>query len=231
MAKSARPGARSGVSLDAVADAALEGFVEGGYRLTQVADVAARLGLSVGALYRYVDGKETLFLAAALHAARILQPPDQLPLTAAALRGADQALRTVIAAEARWPALDRAAAAPGAGPDQIAAVGAELFDLLSRWAALIRLLERCGRDRPDVAELFETEMRGRYMADLCAWAERFQRPGAGLADAAVLARGAMEAVSWLALRRPRDSSGRGIPDGEARLAAIELFAGAFLSRI
>jgi AcrR family transcriptional regulator len=40
--------------------AALAVFTRQGFRLTQMADVAREAGISVGALYSYVDGKEAL---------------------------------------------------------------------------------------------------------------------------------------------------------------------------
>ena len=51
-----------------VAAAALGAFCDGGYRLTQIAHVAERLGVSVGTIYRYVDSKEALFHLAMLQA-------------------------------------------------------------------------------------------------------------------------------------------------------------------
>lgn len=229
MTSPASTGRRSGVSLDQVAEAALECFMDAGYRLTQIADVAARLRISVGAIYRYVDGKETLFHVAALRAAGMVETPAKLPLEASAALDTGARLRVVIAHNARWPALQAAVVAPAVVEGDIVGIGAELYDLLATWAPLIVLMERCVRDRPDIAALFEAEMRGRYMGDLTAWARRFERPGLARAD--TLARGAMEAVSWLALRRPRDQTGRAIADDEARAAGVELFTSAFRGRL
>src|SRR5438309_10553919 len=47
--------------LDRVADAATRVFIEKGYRRTLMSDVAAEAGVSPGALYNYVEGKDALF--------------------------------------------------------------------------------------------------------------------------------------------------------------------------
>jgi len=203
--------------------------MDAGYRLTQVADVASQLKVSPGGIYRYVDGKETLFHIAALHAARVLEDVGSLPLKTTPSETAE-ILRDVIRQNARWPLLRRAIRETDGSSASAAAIGAELYDLLFTWGSLIVLMERCARDRPDISVLFETEMRSRYMSDLNAWSRRLKRVADGAAPAA-LARGAMEAVSWLALRRPRDTTGRLLPDREARLAAIEIFIGAFKRRL
>ncbi|MGH7288218.1 MAG: TetR/AcrR family transcriptional regulator, partial [Myxococcota bacterium] len=57
-------------------------FLEQGYRRTQVADVAARMGLAKGSVYTYVESKEALFdcvLRHADHAGRI-DLPETLPV-------------------------------------------------------------------------------------------------------------------------------------------------------
>jgi AcrR family transcriptional regulator len=222
-------GARSGITLASVADAAAECFTEAGYRLTQIADVAGRLGLSVGALYRYVDGKETLFHVAALRAAGGLDLTAALPLKASTIADTRRILDQIVASEARWPILGAAIAAHDASADKALLIAGELYDLLHRWSALIRLLERCGRDHPQTADLFESRMRGPYMRDLIVWSQGIGGPDRAAA-AEVMARGAMEAVSWLALRRPFDASALSIPEDQARRAAVEIFSAPFAAR-
>src|SRR5499426_426935 len=57
-------------------DAATAVFLEQGYRRTQIADVAARLGLAKGSVYTYVETKEALFDCVLRHADR----PDRVEL-------------------------------------------------------------------------------------------------------------------------------------------------------
>src|SRR3970282_2162396 len=49
-------------------EAATAVFLEQGYRRTQMADVAARMGVAKGTVYLYVESKEALFDAVLRHA-------------------------------------------------------------------------------------------------------------------------------------------------------------------
>lgn len=221
MTAAASPTPLPRLSLPVIARAAGFAFTEGGYRLTQIAHVAAYLGVSVGAIYRYVDGKEALFEASLLECAELLDPDGPLPRRAMTGGALDAALKGFFSSHAHWPQLREAVLASSG---DASAIAAELFDLLLRWAPLVRLLERCARDRPDLMDMFETGLRRPYMEDLSAWAAHALQGDAKAIEA--IARGAMEAVSWLAIRRPYDATGRRISDPDARAAAIALMRGA-----
>src|SRR5574342_1256356 len=62
--------------------AATEVFIAQGYRRTQMADVAAAMGLSKGALYLYVESKEALFdlVVRSADRAEPVELPPKLPL-------------------------------------------------------------------------------------------------------------------------------------------------------
>ena len=57
-------------------DAAAEAFVEHGFQRTQMDDIAERLGVSKGTIYRAVDSKDTLFAAVIAWG----DTPDDLPV-------------------------------------------------------------------------------------------------------------------------------------------------------
>ena len=61
--------------LSKLLDAAAAAFVEHGFQRTQMDDIAERLGVSKGTVYRAVDSKETLFAAVVAWGDR----PDHLP--------------------------------------------------------------------------------------------------------------------------------------------------------
>src|SRR5215813_2441807 len=63
-------------------EAATAVFLEQGYRRTQIADVAERLGVAKGSIYTYVESKEALFDFALRHADGLepVQLPDTLPV-------------------------------------------------------------------------------------------------------------------------------------------------------
>src|SRR5258708_36732729 len=70
------PRKRPGDRLDQLADAALTVFGRTGFRLAQMDDIAAEMGVAKGTLYGYVDSKEALF-ALALES---IMRPGSLPL-------------------------------------------------------------------------------------------------------------------------------------------------------
>jgi hypothetical protein len=66
------------------------------------------------------------------------------------------------------------------------------------------------------------------MQDLEIWVLKRKLAGdASPARAAVLARGAMEAIAWLAKTRPYDPTAADFAEDDARTVAIRIFAGAF----
>src|SRR5262245_17598287 len=107
--------------LDALARASLALFCERGYRRTQVADVAERLGISPGSIYRYVASKEGLFELAMLHAFGARPRAAALPLRAPSARKLVRQVRVRLGGELSRARIAELAARP-APPD----VGAEL---------------------------------------------------------------------------------------------------------
>ena len=66
--------------------AAVRVFTREGYRLARMSDVAAEMGLSEAAIYRYVGSKEGLFVLAIRHALLLEDlPAGDLPLSPAPL--------------------------------------------------------------------------------------------------------------------------------------------------
>ena len=67
--------------------AAVRVFTREGYRSARMSDVAAEMGLSEAAIYRYVDSKEGLFVLAIRHALLLEDlPAGDLPLSPNASR-------------------------------------------------------------------------------------------------------------------------------------------------
>lgn len=228
-----RRGRRGADRTREVAAAALGAFCDGGFRLTQIAHVAERLGVSVGTIYRYVDSKEALFHLAVLEA--LGEAPDMLdaPLKTAGIAESVRALREAIASDRLWSRLDAALAGPA--PADVAAeaseIAGQLYKSLSLRAPAIRLLDRCAHEIPALAEIFDREVRATLMTDLTAWVlKRRLADEAGTPSAAVLARGAMEAVAWLAKNRPGDPTAAWMDEDDARAAAVRIFVNALVPR-
>ncbi len=214
----------------AVARAALECFSQGGFRLTQIADVIAQMGVSVGTIYRYVESKEALFHLAALEAVDALSEGLALPVKVVGPSDTAAALRALIATDRLWPMLQAAVTWPvPADPKAEAlAIGVELYDAIAARAALILLLDRCAHDLPELTEVFDQQVRRRLMDDLETWVRRRDAVvGRTRPDVAALTRGAMESVAWLAKTRRRDPTAQAIAEDHARTAAARIFANAF----
>jgi AcrR family transcriptional regulator len=227
---SARGKGRRGVDRTReVAAAALAAFCDGGFRLTQIAHVAERLGVSVGTIYRYVDSKEALFHLAVLESLREAPETLDAPLKVVGIGESAQRVRVAIVSEPLWRQLEAVLAAPP--PADAAAEAREiaehLYESLSRCAPAIRLLDRCAHEIPELAEIFDEQVRARVMGDLSAWvAKRGLADEAGTPSAAALARGALEAIAWLAKTRHGDPTATWMTEDQARAAAVRIFVNA-----
>lgn len=213
-----------------IAAASLACFTEGGYRLTQVAHVTERLGVSVGLVYRYVESKEALFYVAALQAVDRLPDDLNLPVKVSGLHQTVAAIRKIVAEDDAWPILAsaRSRRAPSDVEAEARQIAEELYDAVTNREALIRLLDRCSHDIPELAEIFDRDIRNRYMSDLVQWIQRrgLLEPNAAT-DAEALGRGVMEAVTWMARNRRGDRTAAGISEARAREAAVRIFTSPF----
>jgi AcrR family transcriptional regulator len=202
-----------------IAEGALAAFTARGYRQTQVADVARRLGIAVGTIYTQVEGKQGLFnLAMRLALGQPLAGSDD----AAAL------LRRDLAGGSRHPLLTRALARrrPADPKAEVTGIVGELYDLLAARRRLIKLLDRCAWDMPELAELYATRVKGKYIADLTLYVARRMRDGvfASPAAAEATARAAMEAVVWMAMHRHNDAMPPAVDEATARASVVALVA-------
>ena len=131
-------------------EAATAVFLEQGYRRTQVADVAARMGLSKGSIYTYVESKEALFdcvLRHADHSERI-DLPETLPVATPLPEATLEMVQRRLAQESTLPSLNGAlsrARVIDVGLELETVLG-ELYDALARHRTAIKLLDRCAPD-------------------------------------------------------------------------------------
>jgi AcrR family transcriptional regulator len=193
-------------------DAATAVFLEQGYRRTQVADVAARMGLAKGSLYTYVESKEALFDCVLRFADRAepVALPQELPVPTPPPGATLAFVEKRLAAEGGLPALG-AALARARVTDvraELEAVLGELYDVLAGHRTAIKLLDRCALDYPDLAKLWYRAGRegalallGRYLDDR-ARRGRLRR----FEDPAVAARLALETLVFWSVHRHWDPS-------------------------
>ena len=203
-------------------------FIEQGYRRTQIADIAAELGVAKGTVYLYVESKEALFAAVLLWADG--EAPGvselELPLPTPAPEELPRALAERMAGEAIPPSLARAlerkrARDPGA---ELTEIVGDLYALSSRNRTAIKLLDRCGRDHP---VLSSTYYGGGRFAQLDALIQLLERRIAArqlppVEDVAVAARFAMEAVATWAVHIHWDPAPQPIDPSVAERMVVEL---------
>jgi AcrR family transcriptional regulator len=145
--------------LERTIDVARARFARRGFRRTQMADIAAALGVSTGNLYNYVASKEALF---DLVLRRALGPPGyrlprELPAPHRSARQTVGWLRRRLDFKSDFPLLETAAAAPHPRP---VAVAAELYDVSAALAPGFEVLERSAPDLPELLALFLSLRRG-----------------------------------------------------------------------
>jgi AcrR family transcriptional regulator len=191
--------------------AAVRVFTREGYRAARMSAVAAEMGVSEAALYRYVDGKEDLFVLAIRHALLLEDlPAGDLPLTAAPLPDTVREVREFIAEVVPFGTLAEALAGTTTEPaKELESIVRELYELESRTREAADMLERSARELPEMADLLNTGFRGPVLAALTEYLD--SRASAGLLrrtpDSAATARLVLETVTWFARHRYSDPYG------------------------
>ncbi|HZR83656.1 MAG TPA: helix-turn-helix domain-containing protein [Candidatus Binatia bacterium] len=211
--------------------AATRVFIEQGYRRTQVADVAAALGVAKGTIYLAVESKEALF-DLALRYADAPTPfanPPKLPVPTPRAGATLRFVREKLASNRVPPTL---AAAARRRPRDVAAeleqIVCELYDVLAanRWG--IKLIDRCAPDYPELASLWFVGARGGLMDLLSDYlADRIRgrrlRP---VPDARVAARLIIETTVYWAVHRHWDAHPQTVDEGVARASVVRFVVGA-----
>ena len=222
--------------------AAVRVFTREGYRATRMSAVAAEMGVSEGALYRYVDSKESLFVLAIRHALLLEDlPAGDLPLSVGTLSATLPQVREFIAevvpfgtlALALLPEPETGTGAGAAGADGAAAaehaaaelenILRELYDLEFRTREAADMLERSARELPEMADLLNTGFRGPVLAALTSYLTARAKSGLlrRTPDPAATARLILETLTWFARHRFSDPYGAAIPAELAEETAVD----------
>ena len=219
---------------DAIVRAASTVFLEQGYRRTQMADVAERLGVAKGTLYLYVESKEALFEQVVLYADRAepIPLPRDLPVKSPRSGALLRALRRRLRSESTLPALAAALVRRRTlyTRSEVEEIVRELVRLLARHRVAIKLLDRCAADYPELAGLWFSGGRfgvvrqlERYLASRIAQG-RLPR----VADAAVSARLVLETAVFWAVHRHWDPAPQEVSEELAEAAVVEFVARALI---
>ncbi len=207
-------------------DAATAVFLEQGYRRTQVADVAARMGLAKGSVYTYVESKEALFdcvLRHADHADRI-ELPETLPAATPRPGATLEMVQRRVTEEGNLPSLT-AALARARVMDvraELETILGELYDALARHRTGIKLLDRCAPDYPELAKVWYRAGREGALSLLARYLDDRARRGSlrRFEDSAIAARIVLETVVFWAVHRHWDPSPQAVDEGSARRTVL-----------
>jgi AcrR family transcriptional regulator len=157
-----------------LAAAAVRVFTEHGYRRTQMADVAAAMGIAKGTIYLYVESKAALFDFALRHAdgpVPVLSDAA-LPIATPEPGELEQALRRGLVREAAPPPLLAALEHERADDvsRELEAIVRALFAISRRRRGMIRMIDRCAGDHPELSKVFyeggrfaQLELLARYL--------------------------------------------------------------------
>jgi AcrR family transcriptional regulator len=220
--------------VEKLVDCATAVFIERGYTLTQMADVAAALGVAKGTLYLYVESKEALFDLVARYAdaprpfAKRPSLPVHTPKPGATLRY----VRERIAQSQVPPTLAKALAGKrmdDARPE-LEAIVSELYDTLAANRRGIKLLDRSARDYPELAALWFEGGRGGLIALLAQYLdERIRRRTfRSVPDTTVAARLIIETVTFWAVHRHSDPHPQVVDEAVAKETVVQFICRAFI---
>jgi len=211
--------------------AAVRVFARDGYRSARMSDVARAAGLSEAALYRYVDGKEDLFVLAIRHALLLEPLPAEddpnggFPLKAPPLAEMIAQAREFVAAEVPFGSLAAAlvlaeAADPAA---ELESIMRELFTLEEQTSAAADMIERSARELPELADLLNSGLRAPVLAALTSYLDSRAKSGQlrTTPNPAASARLVLETLTWFARHRLSDPLGAAIAAEVAQETAVD----------
>ena len=211
-------------------------FIEHGYARTQMADVAAALGVAKGTLYLYVESKEALFDLVARYA-DAEQPFAEwpaLPVPTPKPGATVKYVRERLAGSGVPPALAKALTQKR-GADtraEFEAIARELYETISRNRRGIKLLDRCAPDYPELAALWFEGGRGGLIEALAQYlGDRMRRKLLrSLPDPAVAARLLIETIVFWAVHRHWDPHPQTVEDAVAEETVVRFVVGALAKK-
>jgi len=213
--------------------AAVRVFAREGYRAAHMSDVAREAGLSEAALYRYVGGKEDLFVLAIRHALLLEPLPGEddpgggFPVTVPSLDEMIRQARDFVAAEVPFGTLALALRRGSRDLEdpraELAQVMRELFILEEQTAQAADMIERSARELPELADLLNTGLRRPVLDALTEYLDNRAKTGKlrTTPDTAATARLVLETLTWFARHRHSDPYGAAIPAGLAQETAVD----------
>lgn len=225
----------SGKRLRELVEAALGVFCRQGFERAQVADVAKVMGVAVGTIYLYVEGKEALFDLVVRHTAA--EDPEwlddlEIPFPAPAPGSTVEFLRGVFGRQGQWPRLEAALHAPRATEirSELDGVVREQYLLMTRHRRGLVLLMRSALEFPGLAEVFVLGLRKRLLEVLSQYLSLRMTAGQirPLTDVAATAAVLTQTIAWANLQRPLDPGLSAFSEQTVEDATVDLIVSGLL---
>jgi AcrR family transcriptional regulator len=211
--------------------AAVRVFARDGYRSAHMSDVAREAGLSEAALYRYVDGKEDLFVLSIRHALLLEplpeedEPAGRFPLKAPPLAEMIRQAREFVDEAIPFGSLAAAleVAETGDPAAEFESIMRELFTLEEQTSVAADMIERSARELPELADLLNSGLRAPVLAALTGYLDSRAKAGQlrTTPNTAATARLVLETLTWFARHRLSDPHGAAIPAQLAQDTAVD----------
>lgn len=185
-------------------------FLAKGYRRAQMADIATAMGVSAGAIYRYVESKEALFdLVLRFESSPDrFDYPDLLPVPTPAPDATVTFVAELLAGESELPELVKALETdtPSSAREEITGITIEMIRLIAPRHRGLKILEKSALDWPALSEIWWSQARLQIVDALAAYIQK--RVDAKLflpvPDAHAAARAITETCAYFALHRHYD---------------------------
>lgn len=220
--------------LERLVDCATDVFIDQGYARTQMADVAAALGVAKGTLYLCVESKEALFdlVARYADAPRPFETRPAVPVRTPKPAATVKYIREQLARSQVPPTLTTALSRERVTDvrAELEAIVGELYDLLARNRRGIKLLDRSARDYPELAALWFESARGGLVTLLARYLEDRTRRKLlrALPDAVVAARLLIETTVFWAVHRHWDPYPQTVEEAVAKETVVRFIVGALV---
>lgn len=211
---------------DELVRAATRVFIEHGYRLTQMSDIAEAVGVAKGTLYGYVESKDVLLWVCLRSAdeAGAIPLPETLPIPTLPQGEIGMQVKAALGARLVQPMLAAALERDRAEDpiEEMREIIAELYDLMFANRHGIKLLDRC-MDHPELANLWQTQGREQPRLAMARYIERRIAVGQirAVPNVRLAARIVIETLSTWAVHIHWDKAPEAFDPKESRSNAVD----------
>ncbi len=203
-------------------------FIRQGYRRTQMEDVARELGVAKGTLYLYVASKEALFFAALVGAipGPVEWAPTDYPIQSPDSDTLLGWIRESIDDAVSLPTLRDALQQPEVEHprDELRAILEELYDLLYANRIVIKLIDRCSVDFPELGKIWFSTARVQEFVTLMQYFDARIQAGhlRSVPDLPIATRIVLETLAFWAIHRHWDPSPQAFDSTSVKTSAVEI---------